>query len=125
MDAHAHGTDDTSGEIAIVLTTEESPTRANELASQLIDAGAAACVTLHEIRSVYRWEGSIVDATEVQLVIKTTPAGAAAVRATIAEHHGYDLPEVIVLEAAASDRYARWVADEVGWVRSRGSRPAG
>lgn len=104
---------DAVGEISVVLTTEQDDALATALARRLLASRAAACVSLLEIRSLYRWEGEVTDSSEVQLVVKTTRGGARGVLAIIAEHHSYDLPEIVVLDASASSSYARWVADEV------------
>ena len=111
MDDDAARTED--GRLALVLTTEGDRERASELAETLIDLSIAACVTMQEIRSLYRWEGEVVEDAEVQLVIKTDVATVPSVRATIDELHSYDLPEIVVLDAMASAEYARWVAGEV------------
>ena len=102
-----------AGRLALVLTTEGDTERASQLAETLIDRRIAACVTMQEIRSLYRWEGEVVEDAEVQLVIKTDVAAVSSVRATIDELHSYDLPEIVVLDASASAEYSRWVAGEV------------
>ncbi len=102
-----------AGRLVLVLTTEGDTERASQLAETLIDRRIAACVTMQEIRSLYRWEGEVVEDAEVQLVIKTDVATVPSVRATIDELHSYDLPEIVVLDASASAEYARWVAGEV------------
>ena len=71
--------------LAIVLTTEANRDRASVLARHLVERGLAACVALHDTRSIYRWEGEVVDQGEVQLVIKTTPEAVAAVSDAIGE----------------------------------------
>ena len=104
---------DPTAPIALVMTTEGDAERAAGLADALIERRVAACVTLYDIRSVYRWEGEVVEDTEVQLVIKTDIATVARVRTAIAELHSYDIPEVVVIEGDAAADYAAWVADEV------------
>ena len=101
------------GNLVLVLTTEGDLERASELAESLIDRRIAACVTMQEIRSLYRWEGEVVEDAEVQLVIKTDAGTVPSVRATIEELHSYDLPEVVILDAAASAEYGQWVTSEV------------
>ncbi len=101
------------GTLVLVLTTEGDLERASELAESLIDRRIAACVTMQEIRSLYRWEGEVVEDAEVQLVIKTDVGTVPSVRATIEELHSYDLPEVVILDAAGSAEYATWVSGQV------------
>jgi periplasmic divalent cation tolerance protein len=101
------------GSVVLVLTTEGDHERASALARALVDRRLAACVTMHEIRSVYRWEGSVVDGGEIQVVAKATRASVPALCRAITELHSYDLPELVVLEGRASAAYRQWVADEV------------
>jgi periplasmic divalent cation tolerance protein len=99
--------------VVLVLTTEGSRQRATRLASELVERRLAACVSMVDMRSVYRWRGEAQTETEVQLVIKTTRASLARLVEAIHELHGYELPEVAVLDADAGSSYAAWVAAEV------------
>lgn len=102
-----------SSSIALVLTTESDRHRARSLAHALIERRLAACVSMRDVESVFRWDGQLVDDSEVELVIKTTPDRVIGLCAAIVELHSYDLPEVVVLHAAAAQGYGRWVRDEV------------
>ncbi|MBB5191523.1 periplasmic divalent cation tolerance protein [Silvimonas terrae] len=87
---------------------------ANTLAHGLIEARLAACVNLlPPIQSVYRWEGRIETAAEVPLLIKTTGERYPAVEAWLAEHHPYDVPEIIALPAqSVFQPYLAWLQSE-------------
>jgi len=101
-------------DIVIVLTTVPTSEAAAAIAQSLIEARLAACVNiLPPMTSVYRWQGQISRDTEQQLMIKTTAARAAAVRALIAEQHPYQLPECLVCAATeGSPDYLDWVRSE-------------
>lgn len=99
--------------VSLVLTTVGEGD-ANELVDALVHRRVVACVSTHTVASTYRWEGEIQRDVEVQLVCKTTSERAADVAEAIRDLHPYDLPEVLILEASASDAYASWVAVEVG-----------
>ncbi|MFN8388952.1 MAG: divalent-cation tolerance protein CutA [Bdellovibrionota bacterium] len=104
-----------STELIVVLVTVPNDTVATELAAHLVDGRFAACVSiLPGIRSVYRWEDRIEHADEIQLLIKTTRAHYPKLEAAITARHPYDTPEIVALPtAAALERYARWVAEQV------------
>ena len=99
--------------LALVLTTESDGDRARAIAEALIERRLAACVTLRDVRSVYRWDDRVEDGAEVELVVKTTMGGVTMAIAAITELHSYALPEIVVLDAQASASYARWVDSEV------------
>lgn len=100
--------------ILVVTTTVGSEATATALARTMVEQRLAACVQIDpEVTSLYRWKGDLCEDREVRLVIKTTPAREGALRAFLAEHHPYELPQFVATTAAASAEYARWVRDEV------------
>lgn len=90
------------------------PDAADRLAGALVEARLAACVSvLPGIRSTYRWQGAIEQADETLLLIKTGADRVPALVDRIRELHPYELPEVIVVEAAGGlPAYLAWVAAE-------------
>jgi periplasmic divalent cation tolerance protein len=65
---------------------------------------------LPPMRSIYRWEGKVEQASEHQLVIKTRAERVEAVKARLASLHPYDVPEVLVLSiAGGADSYLQWI----------------
>jgi periplasmic divalent cation tolerance protein len=103
-----------AAELALVLTTLDADTDATTIARTLVDERLAACVNvLPAMSSIYRWKGTVEQAREQQLLIKTTRAGVPALERRLKELHPYELPEFIVLDAAASAAYADWVREAV------------
>lgn len=95
----------------IVLTTLGAQTDAAAFARVLVDERLAACVNiLPEMTSVYRWEGTIEEDREQQLVIKTTSDRVEALEARLHELHPYELPEFLVVAATdGSAGYLAWL----------------
>lgn len=103
--------------VVIALTTmpaEES--QAMRLARALIDRQVAACVSvLAPMQSTYRWQGVVEQATERQVLIKTTRARVGDVKKVLAELHPYDVPELLILDVAdGGEEYLKWVGENVG-----------
>ena len=101
--------------LAFVLTTLGADTDAAAFARTLVDEKLAACVSvLPPMSSIYRWKGSIEEAREQQLVIKTTLTRVELLRERFRTLHPYELPEFVVLHPAdASAMYAAWVTEAV------------
>ena len=100
--------------IVIVLTTLGADADAGALARALVDERLAACVNiLAPMTSVYRWKGAVEQEAERQLLMKTTADRVPALERRLRELHPYELPEFVVLDAAASQAYGRWVDEEV------------
>jgi periplasmic divalent cation tolerance protein len=95
----------------VVLTTCDSEKQAAQMARHLVEHKVAACVNiLPKVRSIYRWQEKIEDATEWILLIKSRRDLFAAVRAEIQKIHTYEVPEVIALPVVdGSDAYLSWL----------------
>ena len=100
--------------ILILCTAPGAGDTAAELARGLVEARLAACVNVVPgIRSFYRWQGSLQDDAEMQLLIKTRRSRFAAIEAWLAENHPYDVPEVLALRIEqGSPAYLQWLADQ-------------
>ena len=97
--------------MVIVLCTFPADHDAAGLARAVVSERLAACVNiLPPMQSVYRWEGEVEQASEHQLIIKTTPARVAALQARLSELHPYDVPEILVIPVEAAAAYQQWVA---------------
>ena len=99
-------------ELILILTTMPDDDRAAGLARTLVEERLAACVNvLGPMTSTYRWQGKIEVETERQVVMKTTRANLVGLEERLRALHPYDLPEFVVIDAAGSEAYARWVRD--------------
>jgi len=97
--------------VVLILSTFDTAAAAEACGRQLVADGLAACVQVDgPIRSIYRWQGEVQVEEEFRLLIKAAPATRAACQAALEQLHPYDLPEIVVLDAAASPAYAAWVA---------------
>ncbi len=99
--------------VIFVYSTAPDRVVAEEIASALVDAAAAACVNIIPgMTSFYRWRGEIETASEIVLIIKTTRDRAAKVAAIISERHPYETPAVAAIdvdEAASSRVFLDWI----------------
>ncbi|HEY1100302.1 MAG TPA: divalent-cation tolerance protein CutA [Myxococcota bacterium] len=105
---------DTANDVVVVFCTAPDDGVADRIATAIVSARVAACVTiLPPMRSVYRWQGTIERATEVQLLIKTRADRVKALSAAITAVHPYEVPEIIALPVSDGlPAYLRWVVDE-------------
>lgn len=99
--------------LSLVLTTEADSERAEALALALLERGLVACVSLHPVLSLYRWQGRLQRSEEVQLLLKTTPGQREALLRALQELHSYDTPEWIHWTAASAGAYGRWLLESL------------
>ena len=100
--------------VIAVLTNLPDSESAFNLARALVELRLAACANvLAPVASVYRWEGTIEQATEYPLLVKTTAGRYAEVERAIRERHPYDVPEIVAWPITAGlPAYLDWVAAE-------------
>lgn len=98
----------------LVFTSLPDAASAETLASALIGRRLAACVNiLAPCTSIYRWQGATETATEVPVLIKTTPARYAALEAAIRARHPYELPEIVAVPVTQGlPGYLDWIVAE-------------
>lgn len=119
-------TDPRAHEILSLATTVASEPDAQRLAQGLVQARLAACVQVEPaLVSHYRWQGIVHADAEWRLTVKTLPACLEAVQAYLAEHHPYEVPQLLWQVLQASQGYARWVAGEVSAPAGAGRHPPG
>ncbi|WFB09717.1 divalent-cation tolerance protein CutA [Streptomyces sp. LX-29] len=97
-----------------VLTTTDSPEKAEALARGAVEARVAACAQISQlVTSVYRWQGMVETAAEWQVLFKTTTARYPELEAYVRRNHDYDTPEVIATPVThGSEGYLAWVVAE-------------
>jgi len=98
-------------EYVVVLTTLPMDADGAEFGRTLVDERLAACVNLlPQITSLYRWEGTVEQDTEIQMIIKTARERLPALWDRIRELHPYEVPEFIVMPIIdGNDAYLRWI----------------
>ena len=96
---------------AVALSTAPSQDVAAEIARALVTEGLAACVNIvPQVRSIYKWEGELCDASEVLCVIKTRADQVEALRERLVALHPYDVPELVVLDVTGGhEPYLSWI----------------
>jgi periplasmic divalent cation tolerance protein len=100
----------------VVLSTAPDEETAGMLARALVEERLAACVSqVPQMRSIYHWQGEVVEASEVLLLFKTHSRLAPDLTRRLGELHPYEVPEILVLPVAAGSRaYLEWIMAETG-----------
>lgn len=98
-------------EAIVVLTTAGSEEEAARLGHALVGERLAACVNVvGPIRSIYRWEGAVEDASEWLLVVKARRDDFPVLEARIRALHGYAVPEILALPVyGGGATYLAWL----------------
>lgn len=101
---------DTPLEVSVTCPDEDS---ARMLARRALSSRLVACANiLPGLASLYWWQGTLCEDTEVILSFKTLEQHRAALVAVIAQGHPYDLPAITWTEVGMSETLADWVRTE-------------
>ena len=98
----------------IVTVTSDSEAELAGIVRGLVEDGRIACAQIDgPIRSIYRWDGDVVETAEWRATIKVAAPSASDVVARIRSAHSYDTPEIVVVDVAGGDAdYLEWVIAE-------------
>jgi periplasmic divalent cation tolerance protein len=98
----------------IVLTTTDKAEVADQIAGELVKDELVACVQIDEVKSVYKWEGSVQTDKEFRLVIKTSASKYEAVEKRIGSLHNYKLPQIVKVDiSGGSSAYLNWLGGNI------------
>ena len=100
---------DFNQKIYLIITTEVDKKNATKIANLLLSEKLIPCVSFKNIESHFWWEGDIVQAKEVQLLIKCREENIKKVIDKITDCHSYDVPEIIYFPVSADKDYYHWV----------------
>jgi len=101
-------------ETVTLYVTSETQEESLAIARRLVDERLVACANvLPKGRSVYRWEGDVVEEGESYMLLKTTADRAETAIARIKELHSFEVPCIALWPwAGGLAEYADWVAAE-------------
>ena len=104
-----------AGDVVVVLLTCPDEDSAGAIARALVEERLAACVNVAaDVRSIYRWRGSVEEARERLLIVKARSDRLDALAARMKELHPYEVPELLALPVA------RGLGPYLEWLRSEG-----
>mgnify|MGYP001186271293 CR=1 FL=1 len=100
----------------LVYVTTAGEEEARRIGRALVEKRLAACANIvPAIRSVYRWEGKVVEDGETLLLLKSTRDMLPELTAAVRELHSYSVPCVTAFDVVGGNAdYIQWVADSVG-----------
>jgi periplasmic divalent cation tolerance protein len=81
----------------LVYVTAKDEEEAQIIGKALVEEKLAACVNIHPIRSIFRWQGEINQEDEMAILAKTRAELANEVIDRVKELHSYEVPCIVVL----------------------------
>jgi len=95
----------------IYITTRDEA-EASKIGETLVVERLAACVNIHPVSSIYRWQGKIETASEAALLVKTRADLVSQVIARVKALHSYEVPCIIATRIEAGNpAYLEWISE--------------
>ena len=96
-------------QVLLLLATEYDKKAAKKIAKLLLKKKLAACISLKDINSIYKWKGKIEEVNEVEIIIKSKPELKNALVLFLRKHISYDVPQIIYKKFNSEKKYFNWV----------------
>ena len=81
----------------LVYVTAKDEEEASVIGKALVGEKLAACVNIHPIKSIFRWQGAISQEDEMAILAKTRAELVDEVMSRVKELHSYEVPCIVVL----------------------------
>ncbi|HIH43560.1 MAG TPA: divalent-cation tolerance protein CutA [Candidatus Methanoperedenaceae archaeon] len=95
-----------------VYITTGTAEEAKTIARALVQERIAACANIFPVSSVYRWKGSVEEADETGMIVKTTDAKLGELEKRVKELHSYQVPCIISMGiGGGSKEYLDWIGE--------------
>ena len=97
----------------LVMMTAPSESEGAELGRKVVAEGLAACCNiLPGVRSIYIWQGKIMDEPEVLCIMKTRAVLFDKLKVRLSSLHSYEVPEIIGFNIDSGlAEYFKWIEE--------------
>ena len=104
----------THKEARFVYITCKDQQEALQIGRNLVENRLAACANvLDSMKSLYWWDGKVVEDQECILIAKSTSSHMDALLAKVQELHSYELPCVVAMPITEGNpEYLQWIQSE-------------
>ena len=99
--------------LLLLITTVPNQLLAEQIAKELIKGKLAACVSIKEIKSIYKWKENIEENKEIEITIKSLPENLNKLILILKEKINYEVPELIYKIFDSENSYFQWVKESI------------
>ena len=99
--------------LLLLITTVPNQLLAEQIAKEIIKGKLAACVSIKEIKSIYKWNGNIEENKEIEITIKSLPENLNELTQILKEKINYEVPELIYKIFDSENCYFKWIKESI------------
>ena len=97
--------------LLLLITTVPNKLLAEQIAKELIEKKIAACISIKEIKSIYKWQTTLEENKEFELTIKSLPEKIDELTLILKEKIDYEVPELIYKVFDSENSYFQWIKE--------------
>jgi periplasmic divalent cation tolerance protein len=96
----------------LVYITTRDEDEARKIGKALVEEKLAACVNIHPIKSIYRWEGEVQAEDEAAMLVKTRAELVDRVIERVKALHSYEVPGIVSLSIdKGNSDFMKWIGE--------------
>ena len=99
--------------VLLLITTVPSRLLANQIAKELIERDLAACISIKQIQSIYKWQGDIEENKEFEITIKSLPKNLNKLTLILKSRITYEVPQLIYKIFDSENSYFQWMKKSI------------
>jgi len=99
--------------VLFLITTVPNQLLAEQIAKELIEVKLAACVSIKEIKSIYKWQGNIEENKEFEITIKSLPENLNELILILKDKISYEIPQLIYKIFDSENSYFQWMKKSI------------
>ena len=100
-------------EVLVLITTESSKANALRMAKLLVQNKLAACVSIKQIFSIYKWDDIIEETKEFEITIKSKPEFKDSLIDFLNKISTYAVPQIIYKTYHSEMKYYDWINETI------------
>jgi len=97
--------------VLLLITTVPNQLLANKIAKELIESELAACISIKQIQSIYKWQGDIEENKEFEITIKSLPKNLNKLTSILKSRITYEVPQLIYKIFDSENSYFQWIKE--------------
>ena len=99
--------------VLVLITTVPNQLLANKIAKELIESELAACISIKQIQSIYKWQGDIEENKEFEITIKSLPKNLNKLTLILKSRITYEVPQLIYKIFDSENSYFQWIKESI------------
>ena len=99
--------------MTLVYITCKDKKEAEKISMHLLKKRLIACANIFPIKSMYWWEGKIVNSGENVIIAKTSNKKFKRLESEVKSIHSYTIPCILKINASANKEYQQWAGKEI------------